>query len=277
MAIFEDDFQAYTAGTTLPFGSWAGTGASIVGSGGPYPSNGKYVNIFNGGMEYVSVSSQTSISVFFAFRVLLGTKRNLLELRNGPNGSSQTFTLFNFQIEADGTLTAKVPLSNQFLVNSYDHIVRNGDWNFAQVNVTFSDVVIGGTTFVHIVVHVAVNGVEVLVKSADTTIGVTQLKNGTADVNRFVLTSEGADYDNFTLDTLQTIVTYPHPGSPFAIVPHAVDELSILPDSAQVRIEHGVIEFARLPNSAQMRAIQGVIELLILQDVSEGLWKVEEI
>src|SRR6476469_10028980 len=101
MAIFEDDFESYTLGQNLPFGSWTGSGGSITAEGS-YPSGSKSLRL-NGSAEYTNGTFYSSFSVFFVFRTSLGAQRQLLDLRNGPNAFSNTFSLFQFRIESDGT------------------------------------------------------------------------------------------------------------------------------------------------------------------------------
>lgn len=263
MAFLDDDFQSYPIGTGLPFGAWTGNGSVQIVAGGPDGTD-RNLQVGLGVAEYVR-GYLSSFSQFTALRLVgpLPFSGSSFSFANGPNGTGHTFTLMRIKIETDSTLSCYCDINGQLLGNSGDFTVPFNTWNFIQTNVVFSDVlnVSVGVLCINIVAHIAVNGVEVLSFNVLTDVPVGQLANGTSEVNQFELT--GGNFDAYTLDTVQPIVTYPHPGTPSAIVNQGAIEIELLPDSADVHVNQGVIELNQLPDSANVLIHQGVIELLI--------------
>jgi hypothetical protein len=268
MAILDDDFQGYAIGTSLPFGSWIGSGFadSIVSEPGGtgIPGTDRAFNLFLGQAEYVNASYLSSFSQFIS--VKLGDSQNTqttLGFANGPNGSGHTFTLLSLRIEPDSTITAVCTASGEILANSGDLWFRFGTYNFFQVNVILSDVLVSGVLNVNIECHVALNGVEVLSFNTTVNMAVSSLTNGTAEVNRFDLL--GGTYGAYMLDTLQPIVTYPHGGTPDAQAFQAVVEVDELLDSGVLDAYQAVVEVDVLPDTAELIVYQMVIEVDVLQ------------
>ena len=284
-----DDFESYSVGAHPPFGSWTSPFlnpnlCTIVAGGTETGGVGstKCLQILGGSLVYDTLPAfSTSASVFFAFyadqsRFASGETLELFDFVNGPNGSSQYASLLSVRLETDTTMSCYA--GSQFVCNSIDKFPRLQTWNFLQINVTFSTATILGVDFVHVVVHVALNGEEIMSSSGfDTTLQVSLLLGTAAKVNIFRLRSNSILIDNFKQDTLQAIVTYPNPGTPKNKVYQGSAELPLLPDSALLNIFQGPAEINILPDNVRLRAIQGVVELLHTIDVTPGLWKVKEI
>ncbi len=104
-AYLDDDFQSYAIGTNLPFGSFTGVG-SIVAGGNIIPTTDRSFSTIvasydRGALGYINTFSQY-LAVFLSYTF---AQQVFLFFNNGPNLSSQTFTLFELQVETDGTLT----------------------------------------------------------------------------------------------------------------------------------------------------------------------------
>lgn len=264
MAYLDDDFQSYSIGQGLPFGSWTGSAlfAQIV-AGGPSGTT-KCFQIQLGAATYDRGASYLSaVTEFVAINKPNGGV--ILNFVNGPNGLGQLFTLLEIRIENDSTVTALCPTSGEILANSGDTLCRFGTWNFFQVNATFSDAINGGTGILSVRIHceIALNGVALFNVTLTTTAAVAQLANGTAEVNKFGLTTNTCLYDAYTLDTVQPIVSYPHPGTPSGVVHQGVIELPLEPDTSNIQVMQGAIELCQLPDSANVVDFQGVIELIM--------------
>lgn len=274
MAYYDDDFQGYAIGTNLPFGSWIADPGAFIGqiiAGGPSGTDRSF-SVF-GAAGYINPTYLSTFTQFTALKVdnVGGFGVTSFDFANGPNIFSQTFSLLSIRIELDGTVTALCPASGEIFGNTGDVWFSFYAWNFFQINVTLTDVLVVGVPHVNVECEVALNGVSILSFNVTTGVLSSVLNGGTAAVNRFRLT--GGDYDAYTLDTLQPIVSYPHPGSPTCRVNQSVIELEQLPDSAEAQVVQGVIELEQLPDSAQCQIIQGVIELLL---GSYGRWYVSE-
>ena len=245
MAFLDDDFQSYSIGDHLPLGSWtdAGSFTDVIVAGGP---SGATKSLQMDGNALYTRGYLSSFTEFVAIRKLV--TGNVVAFANGPNLSGHSFTLLSLKVEPDGTVTATCDASGQTLGNTKDKWFEFYSWNFLQINVTFSDVLdpITMITHVNIDFELALNGVSVLSFNTTTSFDVSQLAAGTSEVNQFFLTSTGAFYANYTLDTLQPIVSYPHPTSPLNCIVH-----------------QGVIEVIEEPDDSTVWVHQGVIELLI--------------
>lgn len=270
MAYLDDDFQGYSIGSHLPFGSWTGSGAEIVADaiGTGIPGTDRSLLVFPGFADYDrglgAGAFLTSFSLFCAYRRDYdSTFHPIVTCINGPNGSGNSFSLLEIRGEQDGTLSAYCPQTGELLANSLDALLAFYNNNFLQINVTFSDVLVSGVNHLHIDCEVALNGVSVFSCSVTTTQLVSGFVNGTSEANKFRLNF--GTYGAFTLDTLQAIVSYPHAGSPKAIVYQAAVEVDELPDDALLQVYQGVVEVDELPDSTKLRVHQAVIEVDVLQ------------
>jgi len=270
MAYLDDDFQGYSIGTNLPFGSWTGSGflAQIVSeaNGTGIPGTDRTLSLFLASANYdrTTASCLASFSEFFATKLGASTSsQQLVSFINGPNGSGHSFTLLQIRIEIDGTVTALDPTSGEILGNSCDKLYRFYTYNFFQVNVTFSDVTIAGVLRVHIKCDIVMNGETVISFDSDTATGALQLANSTSEVNIFQLNS-GA-FGAFTLDVLTAINTYPHAGTPNLRAYQAPVEVDELLDSGVLDAIQAVTEVDVLPDSAVLVALQMVVEVDILE------------
>lgn len=276
MPIIDDDFEGYSVGDQLPFGQWVGSGfQNIIVNSGPYPANSNAFKLSIGSAEFNNnyTSFYSSFSVMLAVFVDQGNNP-LFIVSNGPNISGHTFEIGRIKVETDFTLSINV--NNVTIGNSRDALCIPYTWNFIQVNFQYSDWDDSGTARMHISIHAAINGVEVINKSAFTQVAVAQFANATSEVNRFAFLTNSAIYDNITVDSLQPIVTFPHPGLPKAYVHQGVIEGVKIPDTAFIRAFQAITEGLKLPNSAKILVYQAIIELLVKKNIAVGLWKVRE-
>lgn len=243
MAIYDDDFQGYSIGDSVPFGSWLlDTGAitNVISAGHAPGAMTKSYRLF--GQVVVDPTIPGYIASFTEFvAVFKQQPGRILAFANGPNLTGHTFEILALRVEADSTLSVTGPLT-EVLGNSHDAWFDYNAVNFIQVNVALSDVLILGVKFISIDCQIVLNGVEVISFSTTTGAAVTDLTNGTSEVNKFQLQAAEAFYSAFTLRTLTTENDYPHAGSPKARVNQASVEVDILPDSGKVRVIQAVIE-----------------------------------
>lgn len=260
MAFYDEDFQSYAIGSFLPLGNFTPFGLGVIVAGGPSGTDRSLslINIaqYDRGSGYLA-----SFSEFVAVNKTSGGV--ILQFLNGPNGGGATFNLVEVGIENDSTVTATCPTDNLVLGNSLDELFVFNSWNFFQVNITLTDALNSGVLCVNIAGEIALNGRSILTFNKLTNVAVSQLTNGTSEVNKFNLATNSCLYDAYTLDSLQPIVSYPHPGTPSALVLQGVIELGEEPDDANVQVFQGATELALLPDSAKIIDYQGVIELLI--------------
>lgn len=265
MAIYDDDFQGYSLGAAVPFGQWQLDPAAItnviVAGSGPTGTTQSYRLFGDVVLNPLVPGYVNAFTEFVAIRKLqAGT---VLTFSNGPNLASHTFTILAIKVELDSTLTVVGP-DNTPLANSIDAWFEYNAVNFLQINVQLTDVTITGVKYIHIECQIALNGVKVIDFNTTTTTPVTQLTNGTSEVNRFGLNG-AAFYSAYTLDTLQAINAYPHPGTPKARANQAAVEVNILPDTAKIHALQAAIELDELPDTTLLRIIQALIEVDLLQ------------
>lgn len=242
MAIYDDDFQSYSLGASVPFGSWQLETAitNVIVAGNCPTGMTKSFRLFGGVVLDPTIPGY--ITSFTTFVALFKQQRgNVLVFSNGPNLTGHTFEILAIRIETDSTVTVSGP-QTEVLANSKDAWFDYNSVNFLQVNVTLSDVMVSGVNHIHIACKIALNGVKIIDFSTTTTTAVTDLANATSEVNRFELQAAECYYSAYTLDTLQAIVSYPHPGSPQALVYLAAVEANALPDTAQLRVQQAVVE-----------------------------------
>jgi hypothetical protein len=254
----DDDFQSYAIGSNLPFGSFTGTG-SIVAGGNIIPATDRSFSVhlatYNRGIFYVN-----SFSQYIALKLDASPNRQpFMNYDNGPNGSGNSFTLLQFHVEPDSTITVQCPVSGQTLANSGDGWFKFFSWNFLQINITLSDVLVAGVLKLNIQCDIGLNGVSIISFNTTTTASVANFANATSEVNS-VRMQDGL-FGAFTWDVLSALIAYPHVGTPSAIVKQGAIELDILPNTANIDVYQGAIELDILPNTAQLRVIQAVIEM----------------
>ena len=213
MALLDDNLQGYAVGTKAPFGPFildpAAAVAEIVAGNGPTGTDHALQLQGAVSVDPAITGFQSSFSEFIAVRKT--GDGEILAFSNGPNGSGHIFTLMQIRVEFDSTITALCPVSGQVLGNSGDAWFDFHAVNVLQINLTLTDVVVAGVAIVHIKGEIALNGASVISFDKDTAVPIAQLANATSEVNRFQLSTNGAFYSAFTLDTLQPIVSYPHP------------------------------------------------------------------
>jgi hypothetical protein len=291
MATFEDDFESYTIGAHPPIGGWTSPfnnpNASTIVAGGSAAAGAastKAISILGGSIvKDFNPSFYSAATIFCHFfptqaTFVSGENVNVVNLLNGPNGISRYTEFIRLQLEVDTTLSCYC--GTQFICNSGDFAVRLQSWNFLQINVEFTTVTIAGVDFLRILsLHVAIDGIEIMSKTnVDTGVQIASLLGADHTYNILEFLSNRMIIDNVSWNsTLQTLLTYPHSGSPFDKVYQGNVEIPILPDSADISVFQGIAEFPILPDNTNMRAFQGVVELILLDSVIQGLWKVREI
>lgn len=255
----DDDFQGYSIGTNVPFGPWTGGGLfnQIVAGGSGIPGTDRHLQIGNAsGTEYSGAGYLASFSQFIALNFDQGNPALSFANGNTPVNPSVLMTL---TIESDSTISVSV--GTTILGFSGDKLFFFRGWNFIQVNLVLTDVLVSGVNRVNLNCEIGMNGRSVITFNTTTNVSSSSLFTGTAAVNRFQMVGAG-HYAAYTLTSLQAIVTYPHGGTPDAIAFQSAIELARLPDSATLKTIQGDVEIARLPDSASLHLFQGVIELL---------------
>lgn len=301
MASFDDDFEAYSVGAHPPFGGWTSPfvnpnlvtivagGATAAGT----PST-KAVRIVGGSVckDFGSLTFFASSSVFCHFFptqdiINAGGPIDIFDLVNGPTPTFAAFpSLMTVRIENDTTISiysGNTNFGSQFLCNSGDFNVKLQSWNWLQVEASFGIGTVSGTDFLKITVHVVLDGVEICSASNFvTSIQIADLlgihtPNDDPKYNIVRFLSNEIIVDNVTWNSAnQTLLTYPHEGTPVMKATGAVAEFPLLPDEAKIQGIEGVGEFALLPDSAKLNGFQGVVELILLPTITPGLWKVKE-
>lgn len=307
MSYTDDNFESYSVGATLPFGTWTATFGnptlvSIVSGGTEQAASGstKAVQLVGGRMCRELDSStheayDSSVTIYGAFfptqaKLIQGEPLDLVFVENGPDRTFGTYTnLCGLRIENDSTISAyhgDLSFSPLFVGNSGDHLVKLQSWNFLQFSVNlgiFTDP-LSHIDFLQISVKVWLNGELVIDKSSVITPlqislmrGPLPLPNTVAKWTQVEFHSSLMLWDNITIDSGSTSAAgYIHIGSPVDKVYQGAAEIPIEPDSAKISVFQGVTEISELPNSTKLTIFQGVVELILLQTIVQGLWKVKE-
>lgn len=266
MALFDDDFQGYTIGTVFPQGGWVNDPTAFTREikAGPSTVAGtdRYLEIFLGGLapDYTTIGYHSSFSLYTSLKLLseLPFGGSSFGFTNGPNAGGFSFTLFTIKVENDSTITVYAG-GGQVLGNSGDRLFNFYAWNFLQIDCQLTDVTVLGVDYVHINLQLYLNGVQAISFSTTTNIAVAGLKNATSEVNHFTLL--GGHWGAYTLDTYAGGLTYPHPGSPDAVIYQAPIEVDELPDDAELTVTQAAIEVDELPDTAELTITQAVIEV----------------
>jgi hypothetical protein len=276
-AYLDDDFQSYAIGATLPLGSWIASGAFFTPSiqsqpeGTGIPGTDRSLGVFLATAEYVHGSYLASFTEYVA--LYLGSSTNAQGSIAFSNGATfgAAAGILTIQIEPDSSISLVCPSTNEILANSCDALFRFYTWNFFQINVVLTDVLVAGVAKVHIFCEVALNGNQVVACDVTTNVNAGGLTGATSAVNRFQL--PGGTYGAFTLDTLAALPDYPHAGTPNAVVKQAVIEVDEVLDSGKIDVFQAVTEVDVLPDSAKVKIFQMVIEVDLLQS---GRWNIYE-
>lgn len=243
MAIYDDNFQGYAIGAQVPFGSWILDTSAItnviISGHAPTGMTQAYRLFGNVVLDPTVPGYRSSFTVFVA--IFKDQKGEILAFANGPNLTGHIFEIMAIKVEADSTLSVTGPLA-EILGNSLDDWFDFNAVNFLQVNVQLSDVLVSGINHINIHCQIALNGKQVISFNTTTGAAVTDLKNGTSEVNKFQLVAAEAFYSAYTLDTLQAINAYPHLGTPSALAFQAVAEVDALPDNAKLEVIQAVAE-----------------------------------
>lgn len=275
MAIYDDDFQGYAIGAGAPFGSWLLNGAvtnQIVAGSGPTGTTQSYRLFGNVEVNPIVSGTHAAFTVFCAVRKLTNTPGPVFAFANGPNLSGHTFTLVSVQVEQDATVSVVGP-DTLVIKNSIDQWFEYNVVNFFQVNVQLTDVLVLGTQMVNVNCQIGLNGREILSVNQTSATPVAQLMNGTSEANHFQLAGSDAFYSGFTLDGLQSMVSYPHVGTPKARINQAVAEVDVVPTTGRIRAMQAVAEADVVPTTSKIRVIQAVAECDVVAGPS---WRVYE-
>lgn len=276
---YDDDFQSYSLGDAVPFGSWKLDGPTIlnqiVAGNGPTGSTQSY-RLFGQIVLNTTVTGYlTSASEFFAIRKANGDIGPVAAFGNGTNSSGQNFTLVQIQVEQDSTVSIVGPDSN-VIANSGDEWFEYNVVNFFQINVAVSDaiVVVGSstTTHVHVVVDVGLNGRSIVAVATTANLLVNNLANHTSEINRFILVGDNF-YSAYTLTGAQTTPAYPHGGSPVLRANQAVAAVDVVPTTGQIRTSQALAEVDVVPDTGAIRVFQAVMEV---DSVTRAKWRVYE-
>lgn len=270
MAIYDDDFQSYSIGANVPFGSWklfpSAFTAQIQAGGSGVPGTDRNLGIFLGSviLDPAVAGYQTSFTQFLAFKLSPGFTNGLqiMAFGNGPIGGP-SFTLLEIRVEVDSTITIVDSTGAAILANSGDKWLQPNIWHFLQVNVTVSDILVGSTKFVQAAFELGLNGTSIISFTKTLTTVATALFTGTSAINQFILS--GGNYGAYTLQGLVGVPTYPHGGSPKARINQAAAEVNELPSSGKVRVIQAAAEIDELPSTTKLRVFQMVIETDLLQ------------
>lgn len=276
---YDDDFQSYSIGDAVPFGSWKVNGPiitnQIVAGNGPTGSTQAY-QLFGEIVVNTTIPGYlTSASEFFAYRKVQGNPGPVCAFGNGTNSSGQNFQLVGIQIEQDSTVSIIGPDSD-IIANSGDEWFEYNVVNFFQIDVAVSDaiVVVGSstTTHIHVVVNVGLNGRSIVsvAKTANTLVN--SLANHTSEINRFILIGAGF-YSNYTLTSAQSMPSYPHPGTPKGRVNQAIAAVDVVPNLAKIRLSQALLETDSIPDTTKIRIFQAVMEV---DSVTRAKWRVYE-
>lgn len=261
---YDDDFQGYTIGDQVPFGSWVLDPAVLIGSqivagSGPTGTTQSYKLFGTVCVDPLVTKFQDSFTEYIALRKVNADSGPILAFVNGPNGSGHSFTLVTIQVERDGTLSVIGPDST-VIANSHDDWFEYNVVNFFQINVQLTDEILSGVTYVNVNVQVGLNGRQICSVHVRSNFPVNNLTNATSEVNRFQLTGSGF-FSAFTLTSLQSMPSYPHAGSPAALAFQAVAEVNTVPDSGKIRIIQAAAEADTVPDTTKLRVIQAVAEV----------------
>lgn len=251
MAIYHDDFESYAlGGQTNPFGSFTNNPAgsfanSVTVVADNYLPSGSQA--LESRANFSDCSYSDGVALFSSATLYVAIKFNsnwnnqaFLKFYNGdPYAGPSSQPLFTLGTNIDGTISAFAPNSTLVSVPcgvspAGYHI---GGWYFMQVNIVLTDV----AGLVELTFEVAIDKVTVLSGTVSTGVPVTALLSGTAAFDH-ILMQNNMRWDEFTFDTLQTIGTFPNPGSPSAIASTGLAEVIESTDTANAVASTGLIE-----------------------------------
>lgn len=246
MAIYHDDFESYSPGpTTNPFGGFTRNlnAAVILDTDNYLPGGSQCVrtNVNFSDFYWTDTALRSSATVYAAIK-FDDTFNNaaFFQFFNGdPLGGPASHAVFTLALNFDATISAFAP--NATLVATPCAVsaapIKSNAWHFLQVNFVMHDI----AGFVTIDFEVAIDKVTVFSGTVVTGVAITDLVTGTAQWN-FIRMGNSFKWDEWTLDTLQAIGTFPDPGSPAARVTTGVAEIIESTTSANAVVSTGLIE-----------------------------------
>lgn len=240
MPIYYENFETFSVGATTPIGSFTAGGASIVADN--YLTTGSRAMRTDNNLTNAQYSPglQTSATIYVAWKQNNSNANNqsILDLNNGTHVNANLFSLRN---EGDNTLSVFISNNGTFAGNTHDFVISDKVWSWLQLNVTMFSVSVSGTNMLAIDFELGVNGTSVISNSITTNRPISLLDSGTPQWDQLLLNNSSI-WDEFTLDSLQPINTYPNPGTPAARATTGLTEILELVDSASVRATTGLIE-----------------------------------
>lgn len=251
MAIDYDNFEAYALGnTTNPFGNFTRNSnpAQIVADNYVTAgskclrttANGASVSWSSGGAGLALYGSAT-VWVAIKFDTFL-LNAGFFHFYNGnpyAGGGSNSQPLFTLGMNMDSTLSAYAPNSGLVAVPIAVSPIpfSKSKWYWLQVNITLADV----AGFVSTTFEVSIEGLTIMSGSVTSGVAVAALLSGTAQFD-YVTFDNTTKLDEFTIDTLAAIGTYPNPGTPSARVSTSLAEVIEATTSANAVVSTGLIE-----------------------------------
>ncbi len=245
MAIYHDDFEAYALGnTTNPFGGFTrNLNPATIVADNYLPSGSKALRT-NANFSEVYWSDGTlrnSGTVYTAIKFDQNfNNQRFFQFWNGyPLAGPGSHPVFTLATNFDGTISAFAPNATLVAVPCAvsDEALHWNTWYFLQVN--FEMINLAG--LVTIQFAVAIDGVTIFSGIVNTGLSVASLASGTAAFDYITLTNT-LKWDEWTFDTLQTIGTYPNPGSPSGKVSTGLAEIIESTVSARAVVSTGLIE-----------------------------------
>ncbi len=239
MPILYDDFQSYAIGFTGPWGALTQNPGSTVariadtpvydGTQGAYGKT-KYLTCSLGGGYFADGTNRADGSVFFSLRRRPGAvafEGRFLQFGNTSTPSSPLtgHPMFALDMNSDGTFSPYSGSGGPVGVPSNFSFFED-QWTFFQTNVTFSDV----AGALHVVWDVGIDGLSVT-NGAITYGSVAGMPIPSAIWNQLVIQigQMSGDFGELTIDTVQSMPTFPNPGSPVSRSTNQIIQLLLVP------------------------------------------------
>ncbi len=259
MAIYYDNFESYALGpVSNPFGNFhGGLNPASIQADNYVTSGSKCLQTQRGisAAEYSDGGSYSSGTLYVAFKAtdtFAGGNSAIIVFFNGSALSGPpAIEVLSLREEADGTMS--VFLGGAFFgslpaSNTGDFSFKANRWYWLQINLVASSVTVAGTPFLAVAFDFCVEGKTLMSTGAVTTTRlISDLPSMSAVFDHIVL-GNGARWDEFTFDTLQSVNSFPNPGTP------------------KLRASTGLIETVEGIDSAKLRFSTGLIELIISGD-----------
>lgn len=244
MPIYYQNFETFNVGDPPPYGSFTGNAnpATIVADS--YLVTGSRACATQNNLTEITFtdgSLRSATTVYVAWKHSEANNQTFMEYDNGTNPSGFP-TLLAIKQEPDNTISVLMDNNGTFVANSINAATKLDNWHWLQVNTVFAPVISGTTTFLGMAVQIGMDGTSIINTGTITTSRIVSgMNSGTAQWDRLSLLNNST-WDEFTLDALQSINTYPNPGTPKARATTALIEPVELVDSGAIRATTGLIE-----------------------------------